>query len=211
MKRKLTTAVLTVAAALLCANNLKAQTNSAPTVWGDIKLIGQSVWDNISLTNSSAIVFGEYSLGAKQFGGGILWDVWAVQSPGVKVGTGIGMEYIGAFYGINANVTLQAPTEPFQKLTWTPTWFQKIQLTPNIIAAIETPLSGGGNSNGGIGTLAGGGVGISFVSWNKMFGVIQLPGHFGGGYDYLNRTGAGKFDGGNHVGFLNLTFIPNGW
>ena len=212
---KMKSAFGTVAAVLLCASNLNAQVGTtnlppvptptgapAPTVWGQIKQVGINLYDGFtSLTNVTGVGFGEYCLGPKRIGGGLFVTDWMNQ----YVGAGIGMEYIGAFYGLNVNLALEVPTQPFQKLTWAPTWVQTISVTPNAIAALETPLAGGGNSNGGVGTLAGGGASIGFASWQKMFGVIKLPGSCGAGYDYLNRTGAGKYDGGNHTGFFWLT------
>ena len=116
-----------------------------------------------------------------KIGGGIL----GIYNVSQNVGAGLGVDWLGGFNLVSANVTLKLPMKPLAFTGWS--WATNLVATPFVIAGIGTPLAGSGTANGGISTIEGAGASIRVGTlWG---GGVNL----GGAYD--NWTGAGDYSG----------------
>lgn len=124
----------------------------------------------------------------KHFGGGII----ALYNFNQYVGTGPGVDWLGEFNLVSANVTLRVPTHPLSFIG-----LSNIVATPFIITGIATPLGGAGKANGNVSSVEGVGLALDIFKAKSI--------NFGLGYSYVNWTGAGDFSGRHHEIFLKFS------
>jgi len=116
--------------------------------------------------------------GGNQVGGGAL----IVYNVSQFVGTGLGVDYLGQFSLVSANLTLRVPTHPF---TFTGVaWATNLAVVPFALAGVGTPLSGAGTGAIAI-TDAG-----AYVSFGHLWG-----GKFNTGACYGRWDNAGAYSG----------------
>ena len=98
------------------------------------------------------------------------------------VGAGLGVDYLGQFSLVSANVTLRVPTHPF---TFTGvSWATNLAVVPFALAGVGTPLSGAGS--GAIAVTDAG----AYVSFGHLWG-----GKFNTGACYGRWDNAGAYSG----------------
>lgn len=98
------------------------------------------------------------------------------------VATGLGVDYLGQFSLVSANVALKVPTHPF---TFTGVaWATNIAVVPFALAGVGTPLSGTGS--GAIAVTDAG----AYVSFGHLWG-----GKFNTGAGYGRWDNAGAYSG----------------
>ena len=156
-------------------------TNSVPVPW--YEQLGEGIGATVEagVTNMAVEPFGIYALqhpaGESQVGGGlsVFYNLNNYVAPGA------GIVYLGQLSVFSGSVTLRAPFQPL------PASVPDLWITPNILAGIETAVGGAGTDNGTVGTLAGGGVSVSF---GHLWG-----GQFNTGIEAVNRTAAGGYSG----------------
>lgn len=123
-----------------------------------------------------------------KYGGGIL----ALYNVNQNVGVGTGVDWLGSFSLVSANVTLRLPTRPLTFMG-----FSNFVATPFVLAGVGTPFGGAGGNNGAVSTIEGAGM---------NFDVAKIKGwNFGFGYAYDNWTSVGAFSGRHHQGFVKLS------
>lgn len=200
------TMLATVAAALLLAANIQAQTNAPatpaapptyPTVGGAISGVGQAIYKGLAsgLTNVDGLGYFEWT--HQNLGGGAA----VLFRTSDYIAYGMALDYVDGWSAVNANLTFQAHTQPLKNVGWLPAWLQQAKLTPNLFSGLGTPIAGSGPNNWTLMTVVGGGGSVTFHSF-KYFDI-------GGGYDRLIRNGTGTRDGGYNTVFLNLhIYVP---
>jgi hypothetical protein len=111
-------------------------------------------------------------------GGGVL----VLYNVSAFVGTGLGVDYLGQFSLVSANLTLRAPTHPLNFLggSWT-----NVAVVPFVLAGVGTPLSGTSSGFAAI-TDAGGEVSFGHL-WGGQFNTGVCYGRWDNAGDY---TGA---------------------
>lgn len=184
MKIKL---ALLTAALLALASIARAQTdtNTPPPSSG---FFNDLVNDLGAITNWSAAPYITYAPNAPtKVGGGAL----LLYNLNNYVGAGPGIDWLGDFNLVSANVTLQVPTHPFAFLG-----ASNIVATPFVLAGIATPIGGAGTANGNVASIQGLGLNLDLLHIKSL----QL----GLGYEFSNWTGAGDFSGRHHHVFLAL-------
>jgi len=162
-------------------------TNSAPPK--ALSFLSELAGNLGNATNWTIAPYATYAPTAPtKYGGGVL----AVYNVNEYIGAGSGVDWLGEFNLISANVTLRVPTRPFTALGWS-----NVIATPFIIAGIGTPVGGVGVNNGSVSTIEGAGLSLDvgkIKGWN-----------FGLGYAYDNWTGVGDFGGRHHQAFVKLS------
>jgi hypothetical protein len=185
-------------AAILLATitlNLNAQTTNngtngnngtnaaAPTISGGLAEIYNALSTSglASATNYAVEPYLTYAPSApsgNQVGGGAL----IVYNVSHFVGAGLGLDYLGQFSLVSANLTLRLPTHPF---TFTGVaWATNIAVVPFALAGVGTPLSGAGS--GAIAVTDAG----AYVSFGHLWG-----GQFNTGACYGRWDNAGAYTG----------------
>lgn len=162
-----------------------ASTNPPTSGWlNTIKYLGN---DLSSASNYSADAYGTYAPHAPQnkIGGGVLL-IYDVSS---HVGVAVGIDYLGGWSMFSGNATFKLPFEPLAG--WGLTNFVVI---PNAIVGIGTSLSGAGNANGNVTTIAGTGASFQF---GHLWG-----GRFNSGGEAVNIGGAGPYSGWDYRIFI---------
>lgn len=179
MKKLLTT--LTV---LLACLSLRAQTNDPVTgsFLDKLAVLG-------SITNWTVAPYVTIAPDAPtKFGGGII----GFYNFNNYVGAGPGIDWLGGFNLVSANVTLRLPTHPFGFIG-----LPDVVATPIVLGGIATPFGGAGKANGGVATIEGVGLTVGITTWKKL--------DIGAGYAVTTWTGAGKYSGRHHQIFGTLS------
>jgi hypothetical protein len=160
--------ILAVCVVLTCGR-LMAQTNLT-TLDKIFSQIG-------GLTNYAIEPYLTYAPAApKKVGGGVL----GVYNVSQNVGLGLGLDWLGDFSLISANVELRAPFHPLRAT------FPSLTVSPFVLFGVGTPLGGAQNSNGGVATIQDAG---AYTSFGRFLG-----GQFNVGAAYGQWTGAGPYD-----------------
>lgn len=122
----------------------------------------------MSATNYAVAVYGTYApklASGDKYGAGALF----FYNLNNYLAPGIGVDYLGHFSLLSANLTLKLPVQPFRTKTGLPTWLQKLTVTPLGIVGTGKAFSGGGS---GVSTLWDTGGLIQFGHlWGGKFGV----------------------------------------
>lgn len=164
----------------------QTSTNLPPASTGIWDTVGQTLE---GITNFAVAPYFTYAKDApKHFGGGLL-GVYNVNN---NLGLGTGVDWLGEFSMVNANVSLKLPIHPFGFIGH-PEW----SLSPFGLVGFGTPLSGAEKANGTLSTIEGAGAFFDFIKGKKW--------HGGAGYEYSNWDGAGKFSGKRHHFFLEFS------
>lgn len=162
-------------------------TNSASGLLGTVELIGKTVYDAIP-TNFAVVPYLTYAPSApKQYGGGAL----AIYNVSQNVGAGLGLDWLGSFQMVSANVEFKVPVYPLRFLGSTG-FVHDFQATPFAITGISSPISGG--LSGHIGGIVGAGAYVDVA--RLLGGEVSL----GGG---LTRwTDVGLYSGNHYQAFI---------
>ena len=165
----------------------QAQTNTvatnAPPAWTTLDQIIALVG---SPTNYAVAPYATYAPNAPSKWGGGIMGVYDVNQ---NVGLGLGLDWLGSFSLVNANLTLQAPFHPL------PSQLPSFVVSPFVLAGAATPYSGDGKFNGTA-------VVTSDFGAYLEFGHL-LGGEFGVGGAYGRWSGAGPYDVPRYHGFLS--------
>lgn len=142
-------------------------------LWSDVKDSGLT-----SATNYSFVPYYTYAKDAPQkHGGGIL----ALYNVSEYVGLGIGVDYLGQFSLVSANVTLRIPTKPLSFIGTE--WAKNVEVTPFVLAGTGKPLGGTGADNS-VAVIQDAGAAIRFGHlWGGRFTL-------GGCYGQWSNAGA---------------------
>jgi hypothetical protein len=164
-------------------NAATAQTNAAPSIADGLAEIYDALATSglTTATNYAAepyLTYAPHAPSGNQVGGGALL-IYNVNS---FVGTGLGVDYLGQFSLVSANLTLRAPTHPFAFTGVS--WATNIAVVPFALAGVGTPLSGSGS--GAIAVTDAG----AYVSFGHLWG-----GRFNTGACYGRWDNAGSFTG----------------
>ena len=121
---------------------------------------------------------------ANRVGGGALM----VYNVNAFTGAGLGVDYLGHFSLVSANVTLRMSTHPLSFLggSWT-----NVALTPFALAGVGTPLSG---TSSGFAAITDAG---AYLSFGNVWG-----GHFNTGTCYGRWDNAGAYSGPRYHFFI---------
>lgn len=136
--------------------------------------------DIMHATNYSIEPYVTYAPNApqhQQIGGGAL----AVYNVNNYVGVGFGLDYLGQFSLVSADVTLKVPTHP---LTFLGGGWTNVAVVPFALAGVGTPLSGSPASAAVITDVGG------YVGFGHLWG-----GQFNTGVAYGRWDNAGAFTG----------------
>lgn len=164
--KKLLTTLFIVAATFLAS----AQT-PPPTPSG---VLGQ-VWSDLSTaTNIAVVPYAAYGLNNHKLGGGVL----GLYNFNNYVGAGIGVDYVGEFSMVSANIELKLPMRPLA-----PFGLTNFVATPFVFSGLGTPFSG--SSGSGVSTHLGAGANFDVT---KLWG-----GQLSVGAAYVTRSGAGLY------------------
>ena len=154
-----------------------------PTISGGLSEIYSAI-DTSGLTTATNyavepyLTYAQKAPGGNRVGGGVL----AVYNVSKYIGTGLGVDYLGQFSLVSAQVQLKVPTTPF---SWTGiSWLTNLIVAPFAIAGVGTSLSGGGNGAIAI-TDAG-----AYVQFGHLWG-----GRFNAGGAYGRWDNAGLYSG----------------
>jgi hypothetical protein len=138
-------------------------------------------------TNIAVVPYATYAPDAPtKFGGGVM----ALYNLSQYLGAGVGLDYLGSFTLVAADVELQLPTHPLSPLGLTNFLF-----TPFTLGGVGTPIGGAGSANGGLSTAVV--VGGAFDPWT-LFNAKSpdiLGGKIAVGGAYGNRFNAGDYSG----------------
>ena len=137
----------------------------------------------------SALAYGTYIEEAKKWGGGVL----GIYNFNTNVGAVFGLDYVDQFMAVNGGIALQLPLYPLQSLGYT-----NFMLTPYVMTAAGTSVSGAGDQNGNVQSIYSAGAKLD------LFSVKGHSVYAGGGYG--TRTGAGSYAGRYLNVFLGGTF-----
>ena len=187
-------AVAAVAAscAVHAQTNTVPATNSAPastTTTGTISGGLTEIYDALStsgLATATNYAFEPYLTYApsapsgNQIGGG----VFACYNVSKFVGTGLGLDYLGQFSLVSANVQIKIPTHPLAFIGTG--WATNLVVAPFALAGVGTPLNGSGN--GAIAVTDAG----AYVQFGALWG-----GKFNTGVAYGKWSGAPTGYGGS--------------
>lgn len=191
MKRQI---LILVASVMSFASVAQTTTNvNPPVVLGtnstsSLGLIGNGLLGlgktiiNATPTNIVIAPYGTYVVQPKKFGYG-LGVAYNLSLGPVSGGPIVLVDHVDQFLAFSGGLTLQSDLHPLS-------WFgmtSSFVLTPIGIAAVGTPLAGGGGSNGGIQTLTS--VGADFKFGHLWGGQFLIGGAYG------TRTGAGTYGG----------------
>lgn len=190
-------------AAALCASLLavsamaQSNTNQVPNlITNTITIAGglTQIWDAIetsgltTATNYAIEPYMTYAPSAKdKVGGGI----FAAYNISKYIGTGLGLDYLGQFSLVSADVQLKLPTHPFASVSWAPTWSTNIAVCPFALAGVGKSLSGG--ADGAIAVTDAG----AYVGFGHLWG-----GQFNTGFAYGRWDNAGAYSGARYHIFL---------
>jgi hypothetical protein len=197
---KSTAKILTLTITLMFAAfvlGARAQTNSVasatnaplPTIAGGLTQIYDALAGSglTTATNYAVEPYLTYAPDApsgNRVGGGAL----IVYNVSTFVGAGLGVDYLGQFSLVSANVTLRVPTHPLNFLggSWT-----NVAVVPFVMAGVGTPLSG---SSSGFAAVTDAG---AYVSFGHLWG-----GRFNTGACYGRWDNAGAYSGPRYHFFL---------
>ena len=132
-------------------------------------------------SNYVVTAYGEYAKDAPtKYGGGVL-AFWNVTQ---NVGVGGGVDWLGQWSQLSANLQLQAPVKPLAFMggsltNWT--------VTPFAIGGVVTPIGSATSGANSVGAMVGGGAACDI---GKIFG-----GTLGVEVGYVNVTGMGLYSG----------------
>lgn len=195
--------IKTILAAALCCGLFtvaRAQTNNtagpaqpdllgSPTIQGGVQQIVDAVG---SATNYAVSVYGTYAPDVKntsKWGGGVL----GLYNLNDYVAPAIGVDYLGRFSLISANMTLQVAVYPFRNSRIV--LLRQVMVTPLGIIGAGHPMSG---ANSGL-------TGIYDVGGQIRFGHF-LGGQFGTGVTWGKWTNAGDYSGTRYHAFLDISW-----
>lgn len=164
-----------------------ASVTNNPTAW---TVYAQEIYNFVqasgitAATNWSAMPYFTYAPSApsgNQVGGGLLCCYDMSQYAGL----GIGVDYLGQFSLVSANVSLKLPMHPLKGFTSLPESLADISVVPFTLAGIGSPL--GGTSGTGASTIMDTGAYFEFGHWGK--------GRFIAGASYGQWANAGDYSG----------------
>lgn len=190
MKNKIKSLLALAAVSAACIFSVQAQTNTnapAPPTTPTISAGLSEIYDALSTsglttaTNYAVEPYLTYAADApsgNRIGGGVL----AVYNVSKFVGTGLGVDYLGQFSLVSANVQIKVPTHPF---TFTGvSWATNISVVPFALAGVGTSLSG--SQSGAIAITDAG----AYVGFGHLWG-----GEFNTGVAYGRWDNAGAYSG----------------
>jgi hypothetical protein len=185
MKQKLTTLLFTsvlAASALITPRSALGQTNSIAggltEIWDAIESSGLATATNYAV--EPYLTYAQNAPSGNKVGGG----AFIAYNVSKYLGTGLGVDYLGQFSLVSADVQLKVPTQPF---TWTGiSWLTNVTLAPFALAGVGTPLSGTGSSGGAIAVTDAG----AYVEFGHLWG-----GRFNVGGAYGEWENAGAYSG----------------
>jgi hypothetical protein len=181
--------LITVAAALLCASNLQAQTTLFDNVLTNF--VGATNW-----AVEPYFTYAPKSPSAK-VGGGALVGYDFTQN----VGLALGIDWLGQFSLVSGNVTLQAPfhlSTIFPSSLVSSLSLSNVIISPFALAGVGTASSGGGSFNGAVSTIEDAGAYVKFGHF--------LGGQANVGVSYGQWTGSGQYDVKRYHAFLGMTW-----
>lgn len=184
-------AILLIVALCLCASGARAQSINPTNIVGKIttNAVQQTAVDkainalDIGITNYSVDLYGTYApsapAGSSKWGGGIM----GMYDFNQNAAAGIGLDWLGGFSLVSANLQLQAP---FHLSTLVPSLANipvigTMIITPIGIAGVGTPYSGNGHFNGSPMAIVDAGGAVQFghvlggqlnagIAWGKWMG-----------------------------------------
>jgi len=199
---KLNKLIFGLAVLLVTAGGLQAQTNNTagpvttnllgsvlpnnPTIQGGAQEIVDAIGSG---SNGFASIYGTYApniAAPQKFGGGILGG-WNFNN---YVGTALGLDWLGQFSMVSANVTLQIPIYPFRNSQIV--WLRPVMITPLGIIGAGHPMTG---SSSGVSEISDVGGQMKFGHW--------LGGNFGVGFTWGKWLDAGNYSGTRYHAFLD--------
>jgi hypothetical protein len=185
MRTKITSLIAGVITLFSFTALSQTSTNPPPASTSIFEDIGNGLG---SVTNWAGNLYLTYAADAPTHVGGGLLALYNVNN---NVGAGLGIDWLGEFNLVSADVTLKLPIHPLAGLG-----FSNIVTTPFVIGGIATPMSGAGKANGNIASIEGAGIEIDFLKWKSV--------SIGGGYAFVNWTGAGAYSGKHHEVFVSF-------
>lgn len=160
----------------------------SPPVTGGWTQVGQTILADLkNATNYAIAPYMSYGLDNHKVGGGVL----ALYNFNNYIGGGVGVDYLGSFSLLSANVELKLPIKPLAFTGWT--WATNLTATPFVYTGLGTPFSG--TSGSGISTHIGVG---DYITFGHLWG-----GRFEVGAAYITRSGAGAYSGKYLNGFFS--------
>lgn len=161
--------------------------SSNPTIQGGLQQIVDAA---MTATNYGVAPYFTYAPSLKsgdKYGAGLL-GVYNVNN---YAGIGLGVDYLGQFSLISANVTFKLPVKPFQSWTTSPQWLRDVEVVPLGLLGTGKPMSNGGS---GAATIWDTGGMIHFGHW--------LGGQFSVGATYGAWDNAGDYSGHRYHAFV---------
>jgi len=167
----------------------RAQTNSTATnAWQQFE---QSVATSgiLQATNYSIDPYVTYAPSAPhKVGGGAL----AIYNVNNYAGLALGVDWLGQFSMVSANLTLKLPVNVGTYLPSSWTWATNLEVTPFVLVGTGAPF--GGSSSSGVTTIEDAGAAVEF---GHLWG-----GRFNAGASYGQWQNAGAYSGVRYHGFI---------
>lgn len=179
----MTVYAVAVASVLALAAVARAQTNPPPSR----NILSDLAADLGGVTNWIVAPYATYAPDAPtKFGGGIL----ALYNFNNYIGAGPGIDWLGEFNLVSANVSLGVTTHPLSGLLgWT-----NFTVRPFVGGGLATAISGAGKANGQVSTVEFAGASTHLFTWKKI--------DFGVGAAYSIWTSAGPYSGKHYQMFI---------
>lgn len=148
------------------------------SVWNVVK--GSGVLDATNYSVEPYLTYAPNAPKSDRIGGGIL----AVYNVNNYVGAGLGVDYLGEFNLVSANVTLKLPLKPFKNLDWFNGKLKDVEVVPFALAGVGKSFASG--ADGAIAITDAGG----YVQFGHLWG-----GRFNVGLCYGRWDNAGIYSG----------------
>lgn len=186
----LLTSAATAQTVITTSTNGVVTTNSTPTISGGLSEIYDAL-ESSGLTTATNYAIEPYLTYApsapsgNQVGGGVL----AVYNVSTYIGTGLGVDYLGQFSLVSAQVQLKVPTHPFA-FTGS-SWGTNLVVAPFALVGVGTGLSG----------VTGNAIAITDAGAYVEFGHLW-GGRFNTGAAIGKWSNAGNYSGTRYHFFL---------
>ena len=181
-----TTNTTTTTPVVLTTNDVPSINGGLVEIWNALETSGLA-----SATNYAVEPYLTYAPNApsnNKIGGG----VFLCYNVSKYIGTGLGIDYLGQFSLVSADVQLKVPTHPFQNITWFNGALTNVVIAPFAIAGVGTPLSGQNTGGGAIAVTDAG----AYIEFGHLWG-----GRFNVGAAYGNWANAGQYSGDRYHAF----------
>jgi hypothetical protein len=167
--------------AVLTTNDVPTINGGLLEIWNALETSGLATATNYAV--EPYLTYAPNAPSANRVGGG----VFLCYNVSKYIGTGLGVDYLGQFSLVSADVQLKVPTQPFKSTGIS--WLTNIVVCPFALAGVGKSLSGTGGSAGGDGAIAVTDAG-AYVQFGHLWG-----GRFNTGAAYGRWDNAGIYSG----------------